>query len=143
MNTDALTNLFNWIVLTIGVDMSGSEMLVQYSPTPASPRHYWDVTFTIRDRSAEALAEVDFRLLHALVIALKPAGNVTIGVVEGYETDANLSIGLDRIYVNDDDRARPPSAAAYLDHFQMLAIDRLGGCRPYERPAIMHRDQSK
>jgi len=138
MNTDTLTNLFNWIALTIGVDMSESEMLVQYSPTPANPKLYVDVTFTIRDRSAEALAEVDFRLLHALAIAFQPAGKVTIGVVEGYETDANLSIGLEGIFLS-----RAPSRVGRLSDFQALAIKRLGGYRPYENSENMHRDQSK
>jgi hypothetical protein len=136
--TDALTNLFNWIVLTLGVDMSESEMLVEYSLTPTNPKNYVDVTFTIRDRSAEALAEVDFRLLHALVIALKPAGNVTIGVVEGYETDANLSIGLEGLFLR-----RIPPRVGSLSDFQTLAIKRLGGHRPYENSENMHRDQSK
>jgi len=136
--TDALTNLFNWIVMTLDVDMTESEMLVEYSPTPNTPKNYVDVTFTIRDRSAEALAEVDFRLLHALVIALKPAGNVTIGVVEGYETDANLSIGLEGLFLS-----RIPPRPGSLSNFEVLAIKRLGGHRPYENSENMHRDQGK
>lgn len=143
MNTDTLTNLFNWIVLTLGIDMSESEMFVQYSPTPASPNHYRDVQFTIRDRSPEALAEVDFRLLHALVIAFEPAGDVSIGVVEGWDTDANLSIGLEGVYVSADPFLGAPSSPADLSSFQTLAIKRLGGYRPYENSPDMHRDQGK
>ncbi len=134
MNTDALTNaltnVFNWIVLTLGVDMSESEMLVEYSPTPpivtfpANSKAYVDVTFTIKDRST-VLAEVDFRLVHALVIAFKPAGNVTIGGVDG--SSASLSIGLGGIFLSS-----MPSKPGRLSDFQVLAIKRLGGYRPYE-----------
>ena len=104
MNTDAptnaLTNLFKWIVLTLGVDMSESEMLVEYSLTPADPKRYVDVTFVIGEGLRSELAEVDFRLLHALAIALRPAGNVQIGVVEGYESEANLSIRLEACFLS-------------------------------------------
>ena len=125
MNTDTLTNLFNWIE---------SEMFVQYTPTAASPNHYRDVQFTIRDRSPEALAEVDFRLLHALVIAFEPVGNVTIGVVEGWDTDANLSIGLEGVYVSADPLLGAPSSPGELSDFQMLAIKRLATALTKTRP---------
>ena len=136
--TSALTNLFNWIALTLGVDMTESELSVRYEPTPSDPKRGVDVTFTIVDKSPEALAEADFRLLHGLVIAFQPAGDVTIGVVEGYETDANLSISLQGIFVS-----RVPVRPGMLSNFQTLAIKRLGSTRPYENSENMHRDQGK
>ena len=136
--TDALTHLFNWIALTLGIDMSESEMLVEYSLTPADPKRYVDVTFVIGEGLRSELAEVDFRLLHALAIALRPAGNVQIGVVEGYESEANLSIRLEACFLS-----HVPSRPGKLTSFQMLAIKRLAGHRPYENSENMHRDQGK
>ena len=136
--TDALTHLFNWIALTIGLDMSESEILVEYSLTPADPKRYVDVTFVIGEGLRSELAEVDFRLLHALAIALRPAGNVQIGVVEGYESEANLSISLEACFLS-----YVPSRPGKLSNFQMLAIKRLAGHRPYENSENMHRDQGK
>lgn len=138
MNTDvftnALTNLFNWIELTTGIDMSENEVDIQYTPTPADPKRYVDVTFTIVSFD---FAEVDFRLLHALAIAFQPAGNVTIAACEGHD-EANLSIRLEACFLS-----HVPSRVANLRNFQALAIKRLGGHRPYENSENMHRDQGK
>ncbi len=143
MNTDvftnALTNLFDWIALTIGVDMSESDVSVSYAVTPTDPKRYVDVTFTIEDAEGRgAMAEVDFRLLHGLAIALQPGGNVQIGAVEGYDSEVNLSIRLEACFLS-----RIPSKPGRLSAFQVLAIKRLGGHRPYENSDNMHRDQSK
>ena len=136
--TNALTNLCNWIALTLGDDVSESELSVQYEPTPSDPKTHVDVTFTIGEGRRGELAEVDFRILHALVIALQPAGDVTIGAVEGFEEEVDVSIRLQGILLR-----RVPPKPANLSTFQTLAIKRLGGCRPYENSPNMHRDQSK
>lgn len=134
-----LERMLNWIALCLGIDMSKTIIDVQYCPTPTNPKHYVDVQFTVKDKSVEGLPEVDFRLLHALVLAFQPTGNVSVGVVEGWHLgEANLSIGLEGIY-----HAIASKSPADLNDFQTLAIKRLGVYRPYERPAIMHRDQGK
>ena len=136
--TNALTNLFNWIALTLGVDVTDSELSVQYEPTPSDPKRGADVTFTIGEGRRGELAEVDFRILHALAIALQPAGDVTIGAVDGFEEEVNVSIRLQGIFVS-----RVPVRPGMLSNFQTLAIKRLGNARPYENSENMHRDQGK
>ena len=134
-----LEKMLNWVALSLGLDIAKTEMVVQHSPTPTNPKHYVDVSITLKDKSVEGLAEVDFRLLHALVLAFQPTGNVSVGIVEGWHLgEANLSIGLEGIY-----HAVASKSPGELTDFQTLAIKRLGVYRPYERPRIMHRDQSK
>lgn len=137
--TCTLTNLFNWIVLTLGRPMYG-DMTVQWTPNEDAPDHYRDVQFKITHDAVNGVeAEIDFQLLHALVIALEPSGDVSIGVAE-YEWDrpADLVIQLNRVL-----RSGVITPPGELSDFQVLAIKRLGGYRPYENSPDMHRDQGK
>jgi hypothetical protein len=140
MNTDALNNLFNWIALTLGIDMFGSEMTARIMRSDAAPDLYRDVQFKITHDDVNGVeAEADFRLLHALVIALEPRRDVTIGVVEYcHPRYADLVIQLNGVLLGN--AAKRP---ADLSSFQTLAIKRLGGFRPYENSPNMHRDQGK